>query len=63
MITLEIGKAICSVCPKLKHGVSSVNGKLTTLGLFLLKIKIERKRKFVFSFKEILTLKHLKIIR
>ena len=35
MITLKIGKAICPVCDvKNSNSVSSVSGKLTTLGLF-----------------------------
>ena len=40
MISLKIGKAICPVCPvKNSNSVSSVSGKLTTLGLFLVENK------------------------
>ena len=53
MITLKTGKAICPVCDvKNSNSVSSVSGKLTTLGLFFVENKIEQKRKldsFLFS--------------
>ena len=47
MITLKFIKAVFPVCDvkNLKQSFSSVSGKLTTLGLFLLKIKIKEKRK------------------
>ena len=62
MITLKIGKVICPVCD-VKNS-NRVFHPWATLGLFLLKIKIERKRKLdsFFFLKEKIFLKHLKII-
>ena len=45
MITLKIGKAICPVCETSKTQTERFVGKWQLWGSFLLKIKIDRKRK------------------
>ena len=64
MISLKIGKAICPVCNvNNSNSFSSVSSKLTTLGLFLLKIKIKESGNWiVVFFKEKITLKHFEIL-
>ena len=66
LITLKIGKTISPVSDvKNSNRVSSVRGKLITLGLFF--VENERLNESVnwlfFFFKEKLTLKYLKIVR
>ena len=60
MITLKIEKAICPGCD-VKNSNRAFCRQLWRS--FLLKIKIERKRKSDSFFNEKITVKHLKIVR